>query len=154
MDTKLLFYEKQQFRQWWLWVLLLGLNANMLYLLVFKENIAFTAGALLLVLITVWLWRLTLITKINEKGIFVKFKGFHRDFKFYSWEIISSCEIKKYNPIMDYGGWGIRIGAFNVSGNDGLLIRFTNGKTLLIGTNKPNDIFKVLSEIESKNPVL
>lgn len=40
----------------------------------------------------------------------------------------------------DYGGWGIRYGrkgkAFNVFGSRGLQLEFTNGKRLLIGSQK------------------
>ncbi|MDQ1088364.1 hypothetical protein [Siphonobacter sp. SORGH_AS_1065] len=53
----------------------------------------------------------------------------------------------------EYGGWGLRLGlfgkgiAFNVSGNKGLQLEFIDHKKLLIGTNKPEELTKVLSEI-------
>jgi hypothetical protein len=39
---------------------------------------------------------------------------------------------------MEYGGWGIKYGkmgkAYNVSGNRGVQLEFTDGKRLLIGS--------------------
>jgi hypothetical protein len=53
-------------------------------------------------------------------------------------------EVITYRPIIDYGGWGVRFGrkgmAYNVSGNIGLLISRKNGKTILIGTQKPDEM--------------
>ena len=155
MSNRLLFYEKQQFRQWWLWLLLAVINVVMVYPLVINSNVVRTpalVGETILLMVTFWLWRLALVTKINEKGIFIKFEGFHRDFKFYDWKNIDYCEIKKYNPILDYGGWGIRIGAYNVSGNKGVLIYFKDGTKLMLGTNKEEELFAALNQIESKNP--
>jgi len=155
MKSGLLFYEKQQFRQWWLWLLLAVINIIVLYPLILNSGtveMPALAGETILLLVTFWLWRLALVTKIDRKGIYVKFESFHRDFKFYDWESIDYCEIKKYNPIMDYGGWGIRIGAYNVSGNTGLLIYFKDGTKLMLGTNKEDELFAALSQIESKNP--
>ena len=39
-------------------------------------------------------------------------------------EDIDKIEVIKYNPIMHYGGWGIRLGAYNISGNKGLKIYY------------------------------
>ena len=44
----------------------------------------------------------------------------------------------------DYGGWGIRRGrrgwAYNVSGNRGVLLQLENEKTLLIGSQRPDEL--------------
>ena len=57
---------------------------------------------------------------------------------------IEKMEVITYRPIIDYGGWGVRFGrkgmAYNVSGNIGLLISRKNGKTILIGTQKPDEM--------------
>ncbi len=54
---------------------------------------------------------------------------------------------------MEYGGWGIKNGLFgsgksyNVSGNEGLQIIYTNNKRLLIGTKKTDEIKSVLFQL-------
>ncbi len=49
-----------------------------------------------------------------------------------------------YRPILEYGGWGIRYGlrgrAYNVSGNRGLRVELTNGKHILFGSAKPEEL--------------
>jgi hypothetical protein len=61
-------------------------------------------------------------------------------------------EVVKYNPISDYGGWGVRLSrngkAFNVKGEFGLKLYFDNRKPLLIGTQKPEELKKILESLE------
>lgn len=56
---------------------------------------------------------------------------------------IAECEVQKYSPILQYGGWGIRYGgpdrgwAYTLSGNQGVFLRTSSGKNLLIGSETP-----------------
>ncbi len=90
-----------------------------------------------------------LTTEIKYKGIFLKFFPFHLKGKFFPFEEIEKVELLKYNPIKDYGGWGIRYGksgwAYNVRGKIGLMVYFKNGKKILIGTQKGEEIINVIS---------
>src|SRR5690606_41120216 len=92
-------------------------------------------------------------TKIKNDGIFVRFFPFHISFKYYPWDEISSSFVRKYSPLVEYGGWGWRFSlfgsgtAYNVSGNMGLQLIFTNKKKLLIGTKKPDQLTEVLNKI-------
>lgn len=151
MEKKPLFYEKQQFRQPWLWILMVVVFASVVFAGYIADKKSGNAG-IIIIIVTILplllgmflLWKLALITKIDDTGIHVKFQYFHKKFRHYKWENIESLQIKKYNPVGDYGGWGIRLGAYNVSGNHGLLIRFKDGATLLIGTNKSVELKKAL----------
>jgi hypothetical protein len=55
--------------------------------------------------------------------------------------------------LTEYGGWGLRLGlfgkgtAFNVSGDIGLQLEFTDDRKLLIGTNKPDELIETLNKI-------
>ncbi|MBK9224473.1 MAG: hypothetical protein IPO23_07190 [Flavobacterium sp.] len=61
--------------------------------------------------------------------------------------------VRQYSPLMEYGGWGLRLGlfgngkAFNVSGDKGLQLEFTDNKKLLIGTNRPEELTETLIKI-------
>jgi hypothetical protein len=50
---------------------------------------------------------------------------------------------------MGYGGWGIKRGigglAYNVSGNQGLQLVLTDGRKILIGTQKPEQFINAMS---------
>lgn len=154
MEKGLIFYEKQQFRQPWLWVLIVftTLPAILVTVSEARQNQQDVLVSLLVILlpitvIAIWFWNAALITRIDKEGIYVKFAWFHRKYKFYSWDNIVSYDIKTYSPLTDYGGWGIRKGAYNVSGDVGMLIHFKDGKKLMIGTNDPDGMKKALQQI-------
>ncbi|MDB5232464.1 MAG: hypothetical protein JWN76_3269 [Chitinophagaceae bacterium] len=165
MTTEKLFSERQHFKQIWLWVLLISINALFIYGLVrqvFLEQtfgdkpmsnrllILLTSGALLLTLLFVFL---RLDTVIQKDGVYYRFLPFQLTYKKISWDRISKSFVRQYNPIAEYGGWGIRIGifgkgkAFNVSGNKGLQLVYDDGKKILLGTQRPEEIEQVLKQL-------
>lgn len=97
--------------------------------------------------VTILFLVMSLNTTVNSKGVSVKFSPFDREWITYPWNTIKSCEVKTYDPVGDYGGWGMRNGAYNVSGDKGLLLKFTNGKRFLIGTQKPEEIKKIVQQL-------
>jgi hypothetical protein len=163
MHNKTLFTETQKFRQWWLWLIILCTNV-LIILIIWFTVIKGGAGKelsnveLVLVLAIGPLLSIAFLilpkleTRIQEDGIYVRFFPFHLSFRHYSWNDISQAYVRKYSPLGEYGGWGIRFGfgngkAFNVSGNMGLQIHFNNERKLLIGTNKPGEVEAVLKSM-------
>ena len=165
MDAEVLFSEKQRFHQWWLWLLLIGLNGLILYGIVqqlifgipFGDKPASDAGLVLsfaipLSLLVFFIF-LRLETHITKDGIYVRFLPFQKHYKHYSWANLSKSFVRKYSPILEYGGWGYRFGiygkgsALNVSGNKGLQLVTIDGKRMLIGTRKPDEIMQVLRKL-------
>jgi hypothetical protein len=153
LENRAIFEETQRFRQWWLWLMVTFVIA----VLTFKQFTATSpvqaSPALLAVMvgIALLLWLIKLEMKISSEGVLVRLFPFHLAFKNHSWETISRAEVQKYSPIFDYGGWGYRIGfggkALNISGNMGLQLHFTNGKKLLIGTQRPDELRSVLQQL-------
>lgn len=92
----------------------------------------------LLAAATLIMTQLRLITNIDTNEIKVRFLPFPKQWK-YSWTEVKSYSVKKYDPIKDYGGWGLRWAgkkrAFNVYGSEGLELIFNDDRTLMIGTN-------------------
>jgi hypothetical protein len=165
MKEEILFTERQRFRQWWLWLILLGINGLFLFG-VYKQiigeqqfgskpmsNTELLIATGLTIILTLLFVNFRLDTIIRKDGIYVRFFPFHFSFKHYSWEKISKAYIREYSPITEYGGWGLRLGlfgkgkAYNVSGNKGLQLEFTDNKKLLIGTNKADEIIGILIKI-------
>ncbi|SHG18623.1 DUF6141 family protein [Pedobacter caeni] len=166
MTDKIVFSETQKFKQWWLWLILIGLNGLLIFG-VSKQVIGgekfgdqpatdttllFITGFVFLLSILFFNFRLE--TRVQTDGVYVRFFPFHRSFKYYSWEVIDRCYLRSYRPIGEYGGWGIRTGnkgnALNISGNQGLQLEFNNHDRLLIGTNKAKELAAVLDEIRGK----
>ena len=92
-----------------------------------------------------------LITTIYEKEIRLRFPPFFSKEKAIPIQMIKKMEVRKYNPITEFGGWGLRYGfrgkAYNVKGNIGLQLNFKNGKNLLIGTQKGEQVKWAISKM-------
>lgn len=161
MGTQILFKETQRFKQIWIWLLFLLINGTFIFG-IYKQiimhepfgdkpksnfSLLLNEGILLLICATFFSFRLE--TEIRTDGIYVRFFPLHLKQRFYAWEKIQKCNVRKYKPIREFGGWGIRgfnsNRAFSVSGKNGLQLEFTDGKKLLIGTIKPDEISNVLA---------
>ncbi len=157
MEEKILFEEKQKFKQWWLWLLLLGLTGFIAYKIFIEKdygNSSKTIGIMILIVmfsLSSLFFFINLKTRIYSDRIELKFFPFINHWKKYPFTSIEKMEVIQYNPILDYGGWGIRLGAYNISGNKGLKIHFIPKKsfreTLLIGTQKPEELIKIIKNI-------
>jgi hypothetical protein len=163
--SRIYFKEEQKFTQVWIWMLLIALSVLWVWQLVQQVFVGVPFGSNpspdiviiltgLFPLLTIILFRwLTLETIINEEGVGYRFKPFQRKLKVIKAGDILRFEVKKYSPLKDYGGWGIRLGSFNkgkaynVSGNQGVLIEFKNGKKFMLGTQKPSEIRSALDKL-------
>jgi hypothetical protein len=165
MNNEILFTESQRFKQWWLWLILLGINGFFIYGL-YEQVVAgqqfgnkpmsdtelfITCG--LFFLFTILFFNFRLDTEIRSNGIYVRFFPIHFTYKYYPWSKISKLYIRQYSPIIEFGGWGIRLElfgkgkAYNISGDRGLQLIFTDNKKLLIGTNKPDELAQTLDKL-------
>lgn len=163
MNQAILFSEQQRFRQWWLWTLIIGLNATMLVVILTllwdddpvneqRGSILFQVINFMVILgMTLLFLSLRLEMSITQEGIQVRFFPFQRKKRIYTWNMIARAYIRTYQPITEYGGWGMRgIGnnrALNVSGKQGLQLVFTDGRKLLIGSQKTHEIEQLLIQL-------
>lgn len=163
MNNEILFTERQKIKHWWLWLTLIGINVLFLFRVIKQvvggqqfgdkpmsnTGLLITAG--LTFLLTLLFWSIRLETQIRQDGIYVRLFPFHIAYKHYLWDKLTKSYVRQYSAITEYGGWGLRLGlfgkgtAYNISGNKGLQLEFTNNTKLLIGTNKPDELTKTLS---------
>jgi len=154
------FTETQKFDQWWLRLMLLVPMFIFLYG-IYKQIIkgdpwgsnplsdkALIAISILTFLFILFFWFIKMETKIDARGINLKFTPFKK--KFYSWSEIDSSEVINYGFV---GGWGVRMGTkhgtvYNVKGNKGLKLILKNGKKLVIGTQREEELKKAISKIK------
>ncbi|MBP1908658.1 DUF6141 family protein [Methanolobus bombayensis] len=153
-SDSIIFREVQKFRQLWLLILLLATTGLVWYFAIeqlvydrsFGNNPLSDRGMLInLVLIgiilPIFILSIRLVVEVRNSGLYVKFFPIHLSFKHFTFSDISSAEAVRYSPLKDYGGWGIRYGrkgkAYNISGKKGLLLTFTNGKRLMLGSKEP-----------------
>jgi hypothetical protein len=165
LKTEKLFTERQYFRQKWLWALLISINGLFIYGLISQVFFGRTFGdkpmgngllifvTLVLLLPTFLFVFLRLDTAIQTDGVYYRFFPFQWTYRKISWDRVSKSFVRQYNPITEYGGWGLRIGlfgkgqAFNVSGNKGLQLVYDNGKKFLLGTQRPDELERVLKQL-------
>jgi hypothetical protein len=153
----LMFTEKQKFAQWWIWVVLIGVTVLCIWgavqQLVFKipfgnkpapDQLLIFICLVPLVPLALF-WFMALETEIDEQGVSYQFKPLHLKKRFIAWNEITEAYVREYKPLKEYGGWGIRGSfrngkAYNVSGNKGLQLVLKNGKKILLGTNKSDEL--------------
>lgn len=165
-DSGIYFHEVQRFGQWWLWVIVLGIAALMWY--GFIEQILLgrpfgdhpAPSALLIVFFALfglgmpWLFVVAnLRTVVRPDGVYVRLFPFHlRDVRIAP-EEVAGVSAGIYSPLMDYGGWGIRMGrggkAYNASGNQGARLELVNGQHLLIGSQRAPELAAAIERMLS-----
>ncbi|MBL86550.1 MAG: hypothetical protein CMO82_07820 [Winogradskyella sp.] len=88
-----------------------------------------------------------------------KFFPFQLKFKLLPWNEIKTANVRTYDAITEFGGWGLKGGALwnkskgraiNVSGDIGIQLQLKNGKKLLIGTQKKEEAIRVLEAYKTK----
>lgn len=150
------FIEIQQFRQGWLLAIVLVPCISALIYIGFKvfrnwpmsgtNMLIFGAIALALVLVPVFMLSIKMITEVKNDAIHIRFFPLKREV--ISFSEIAKCDARQYSPIKEYGGWGIRYGtkgmAYNVSGDRGVQLELTNGKQLLIGSQRSEELAKTI----------
>jgi hypothetical protein len=165
LEVSILFEEKQKFSQWWIWAILIGLNglwisaavihiifrSELEYIFISNVKLLFVTG--ISILVTILFFYLKLETFIKKDGIYVRFFPFQISFRHFTWNMLKKSYIREYRPILEYGGWGLRIQlfrkgkAYTVSGNKGLQLEFVNNKKLLIGTKKAEELTEILKQL-------
>lgn len=78
-----------------------------------------------------------------------------RQFKIFPWEQIASASIVGYNPIQDFGGWGLKKSkkygkGYTTKGNKGLWIQLTDGQSILLSVFAIEDIKTILPHFLAK----
>lgn len=166
---EILYIEKQKFSQIWLYILsgaiFIYINWQIVNIYVLKnasDVVPISITALIfswlvsaLVLLLTIMIRLEIF--ITKSGVTVRFFPFLLSPKHYSWEEISYSYVRKYAALSEYGGWGYRIGksgkAFTTSGLMGWQLVFSNDKKLLLGTQHPEELDKVLLSMGKMLPI-
>lgn len=143
-------FEIQKFDQKWIKYLLTFILIGLILGMILVDN-SFMVGIIITAPILVLFIMMRLITVIDSKGMSVRYFPIYINEKRIPWENIENIYVKKYQPIKEFGGWGIRISfkngmAFSTKGNYGIQIVLKNGKKILIGTQKPYDAQNIISQ--------
>jgi hypothetical protein len=161
------FKEQQRFTQTWL-IVLLAISVIIPIVIIINEYLdenttmssnefILTLGGILVSVTFIFFFQLK--TRIDEFGIHYQFFPFHLSMKTIHWKEINTATVRTYDPIGEYGGWGIKGGLFwdkskgkcmNISGDIGIQLVFKDGKKILIGTQKKEEATQVLKTYNTK----
>lgn len=147
--NRLYFKEEQRFAPWVLILLFLVF----VVIIVGRAPIfaLFIVGGVALLIIG-----MKLVTEVDSDRLRVRFFPFvRRDIPL---KDIIHWEARTYSPILEYGGWGIRTGLFrrrgggalNARGNRGVQLRFADGKDLLVGSQRPEELAAAITLAKSE----
>jgi|ETNmetMinimDraft_26_1059896.scaffolds.fasta_scaffold25321_2 hypothetical protein len=96
----------------------------------------FTVGVVLPAFVTA----LKLTTEVRADGVYYCFSPIHLRFHRIGLEQMARFEALRYRPLLQYGGWGMRIRyrkrAYSISGDHGVQITLPDGRTVLFGSLK------------------
>jgi len=95
-------------------------------------------------------------TEVCESGVRVRLRPF-------PWisirrENVVAVRAVRYRPILNYGGWGIRLGykrrAYNARGNLGVRIDYADGSHILIGSRSPRRLAEAIAQVFGLVPII
>ncbi|WP_299526327.1 hypothetical protein [uncultured Lutibacter sp.] len=122
-----------------------------------SEKLGSLSGLIIILLVGLLFLKLKLKTRVDEKGIYYQYFPFHLSYKLITWESISNCYIRNYDGISEFGGWGMKfsfrknkVKSFTTKGNIGLQIELSTGNKILIGTQKKEELQRVLTTYQYK----
>jgi hypothetical protein len=161
------FTEVQRFKTWWAWVAVAALNVLFIYAIVQQlilgkpfgskpaPDIVLVIVEIFMMLLLFFLMSIKLKTRITDAGIYYRFSPFHFKEREIEWHELKDAYMREYNSFLEYGGWGIRTGApktgkainTSASGREGLQLQFNDGKLLLIGTRRPDEIQEIINKV-------
>jgi hypothetical protein len=157
-----MFTERQRFRQRWVWILLIGSISIAWWSFIQQIILGLPFGNRPSPDLIIWIiWAvfgvcmpwlfyvLRLETYVKADKLSVRFYPFRSRTIYF--KDIKSYAIREYRPLREYGGWGIRCSskngmAFNVSGNKGVQLELVDGKKILIGSQKAEELAAALRQ--------
>ena len=167
--TTVRFEEDQYLRQPWLWIVIGGSSLSQILLFGWglyqqlylgrpwgtsatSDEALVVIAALVLIIalgIPLLLYTTKLTVRVDATHLRVRYFPFLR--KAVPLEQVTRCMVRTYQPLREYGGWGIRWSwtgrgwAYNVSGDRGVQLELASGRRLLIGSQRPNELAEAIS---------
>lgn len=148
--------EEQRFRQWWVWILVVGPAAlawwPFIRQIVGGEPVGSNPAPdwlvwLIWLLIGVGLPLLfgfvALVLQVTADQVLVNYRPFKR--RVIAVRDIEHVQVRIYSAVKEYGGWGIKGWskdnvAYNVSGNRGVELTLRDGSRVMLGSQKADEL--------------
>lgn len=144
---------------WMVTVISPTLSVGVLYYVFFMQNgarnmaLSMAARAGLMAVVTVgelaialWLHMTRLVVEVGSDLLRIRYAPFSREDVSYS--DIASVESRTCNPLMEFGGWGVRSSrngrAYVLMGNRGVQLELKGNKRLFISSLRPDELAQAI----------
>ncbi|MDA3954603.1 MAG: hypothetical protein PF485_13225 [Bacteroidales bacterium] len=157
------FKESQKAKMARLWIIFICLYGLIFwaFFAILNDEIDVTAissmvfSLSLIILFNVVVIVMRLDVDIDEVKITYRYKPFHVKPRIIYWDDVSDFYVRNYKPMREYGGHGLqrkmKYGrAFTVSGKNGLQLILKDGKKILFGTQKPQELERIIGKMKSR----
>ena len=93
---------------------------------------------------------------VTDQGVTIAFRYLWPTRRIDFAEIVG-LEVRKYNSLLEYGGWGVRLGpkgwGYMTTGKEGVQLRLRKGLPVLIGSARPRELEAAIREgVEAQVP--
>jgi hypothetical protein len=148
--TTPIFEEHQFFSQPWLWALMLASVAALLVGVFLDPELQTVLWVVLGIILAsaLLLYAMRLSVQVDTEAVRINFFPLRK--KSIPLAEIVHWEARTYRPILEYGGWGIRYSplgkgwAYNVRGNQGVQLKLASGKSVLIGSQRAEELARAI----------
>jgi hypothetical protein len=138
-----LFHEEQQIWSGLVWVLLVTLDVPFLLIAVLTEEWVLIPAVVIVSSLALLIAVARLVVDVTSEAVSVSFH--------FLWprQRIPIADVRRahatrYNALADDGGYGVRLGpkgwAFNTGGDEGVLVETGDGKRVMIGSRRPQEL--------------
>lgn len=110
------------------------------------QGVAFWSIAPGVLIVTLLFATLKMRTTVASEG--VRVRTLYVVSRLIRFDEIEGVEATQYRPLLDYGGWGLRISpkgkAYNMRGNRGVQLALKNGGRVLIGSQRDHELAQAI----------
>jgi hypothetical protein len=153
MNNSLVFAERQWLlRHWWPLLLLPTLLVPLVLWLAPKHGTpppwwVFPLAGLALGLVA----GLVLEVRLDAAGAHYRLLPLQWRWRHVAWPEVARAYLRRYDPLSEYGGWGIKgtaqNRAYNIANDEGLQLELRDGRRVLLGTQRPAELARALATL-------
>jgi hypothetical protein len=94
---------------------------------------------------------LALDVRLDATGAHYRLLPLQWHWQHVAWPEVARAYLRRYDPLGEYGGWGIKGSAqnraYNIANDEGLQLELRDGRRVLLGTQRPAELAQVLAQL-------
>ncbi len=97
--------------------------------------------------------RMKLHIRADENALEFMFIPVQDQFQVIEWKFVDQVEVVQTSGIRRLAGWGVQFGptrAYTIRGSEGVEISFPNGRKLFLGTERANELERIIRKYRNK----